>query len=160
MRKIVALVALVLFMISLPLAVQAADKADMYKALEAKVKAASGDRSLAVDGPYEYACIISYSDADVDWWSGLAIYNFWDQDAQFLIGAFNANGSTVGEATFSIADNAMKVDLVDGFFPDDTVTGRVSIAIFSQGPFYVEKIMGNMQGGFGAVNKEAEYYGN
>ena len=160
MRKIVALVAVVLFMISLPLAVQAADKADMYKALEAKVKAVSADRSLAADGPYEYACIISYTESDADWWSGLAIYNFWDQDAQFLIGAFNANGSTVAEATFTIADNAMMVDFVDGFFPDDTVTGRKSLAIFSQGPFYVEKIMGNMQGGFGAVNKEAEYYGN
>jgi hypothetical protein len=160
MRKIVALVAVVLFMISLPLAVQAADKADMYKALEAKVKAASGDRSLAAEGPYEYACIISYTESDADWWSGLSIYNFWDQDALFLIGAFNANGATAGEATFSIAANAMMVDFVDGFFPDDTVTGRKSIAIFSQGPFYVEKIMGNMTGGFGAVNKEAEYYGN
>ena len=160
MRKIVALVAVILFMISLPLAVQAADKADMYKALEAKVKEASGARFSAADGPYEYACIISYTESDVDWWSGLAIYNFWDQDAQFLIGAFDANGATAGEATFSIADNAMMVDFVDGFFPDDTVTGRKSIAIFSQGPFYVEKIMGNMSGGFGAVNKEAEYYGN
>lgn len=158
MRKIVALVAVVLFMILLPLAVHAADKADMYKALEAKVRAASGDRSVAADGPYQYAAIISYSDSDADWWSGLAIYNFWDQDAQFLIGAFNANGNTVGEAVFSIADNAMMVDFVDGFFPDDTVAGRVSIAIFSQGPFYVEKIMGNMSGGFGAVDKEAEQY--
>jgi hypothetical protein len=159
MRKIVALVAVVLFMISLPLAVQAADKADMYKALEAKVKAANGDRSVSADGPYQYAAIISYTDSDdVDWWSGLAIYNFWDEDAQFLIGAFNANGNTVGEAVFSIADNGMMVDFVDGFFPDDTVTGRVSIAIFSQGPFWVEKIMGNMSGGFGAVNVEAQQY--
>jgi hypothetical protein len=160
MRKIVALVAVVLFMISLPLAVQAADKADMYKVLEAKVKAASGDRSLAADGPYEYACIISYTESDADWWSGLAIYNFWDQDALFMIGAFDANGATVAEATFSIADNAMVVDFVDGFFPDDTVTGRKSIAIFFAGPVLCGKDHGQHERWIWPVNKEAEYYGN
>ena len=158
MRKIVALLAVVLFMISIPLAVQAADKADMYKALEVKLKAASGDVSLAAAGPYQYATIISYTEKDVEWWSALAIYNFWDEDAQFLMGAFDADGDTVAETTFTIDENGMLVDMVDAFFPDDTVTGRNSIAIFSQGPFYVERIMGNMSGGFGSVSIEAEFY--
>jgi len=158
MRKIVALLAVVLFMISIPLAVQAADKADMYKALEVKLKAASGDLSLAAGGEYQYAAIISYTESDADWWSGLSIYNFWDEDAQFLMGAFDAAGDTVGEATFTIDENGLLVDMVDAFFPDDTVTGRNSIAIFSQGPFYVERIMGNMSGGFGSVSIEAEFY--
>ena len=158
MRKIVALLAVVLFMISIPLAVQAADKADMYKALEVKLKAASGDLSLAAGGPYQYAAIISYTESDADWWSGLSIYNFWDEDAQFLIGAFDADGDTVAETTFTIDENGLLVDMVDAFFPDDTVTGRNSIAIFSQGPFYVERIMGNMSGGFGSVSIEAEFY--
>jgi hypothetical protein len=158
MRKIVALLAVALFMISIPLAVQAADKADMYKALEVKLKAASGDVSLAAGGEYQYAAIISYTESDADWWSGLSIYNFWDEDAQFLIGAFDADGDTVAETTFTIDENGMLVDMVDAFFPDDTVQGRNSIAIFSQGPFYVERIMGNMSGGFGSVSIEAEFY--
>jgi len=158
MRKIVALLAVALFIISIPLAVQAADKADMYKALEVKLKAASGDRSLAAGGEYQYAAIISYTESDADWWSGLSIYNFWDEDAQFLMGAFDADGDTVAETTFTIDENGLLVDMVDAFFPDDTVTGRNSIAIFSQGPFYVERIMGNMSGGFGSVSIEAEFY--
>jgi len=155
MRKVIACLVMVLFCLSIPLAVQA-DKADVYRALEAKLKAASGNLSLAQ--AYQYACIISYTESDPDWWSGLAIYNFWDEDAQFLIGAFDAAGAPVAETTFTIVDNGMKVDLVDGFFPAVTVQGRNSIAIFSQGPFYVERIMGNMSGGFGSVAKEAEPY--
>ena len=155
MRKIVALLAVALFMISIPLAVQA-DKADVYRALEAKLKLASGDLSVAQ--AYQYAAIISYTESDATWWSGLAIYNFWDDDAQFLMGAFDDTGDTVAETTFTIDENGMKVDMVDGFFPDDTVEGRNSIAIFSQGPFYVERIMGNMSGGFGSVSVEADQY--
>ena len=64
MRKVIAFVVIALFCLSIPLAVQA-DKAGVFKALEAKVLAAIGaDRSVSQDGGYQYAQVFAFTAVD------------------------------------------------------------------------------------------------
>ena len=155
MRKVIACLVIVLFCLSIPLAVQA-DKADVYRAMEAKLKAASGDRSLAQG--YQYAAVFGYSVNDGFWWTGLAIYNFSDVDNNFLIGCFDENGDVIAEATFTLADTGLRADLLSDFFPAATITGRASIAIFATQPFNADKFVGNTDGGFGELERDGELY--
>ena len=155
MRKVIACLVIVMFCLSIPLAVQA-DKADAYRAMEAKLKAASGDRSLAQG--YEYAIVFGYSVNDGFWWTGVAVYNFSAEDNNFLIGTFDEDGNVIGEATFTLGDTALRADMLDDFFPDDTITGRTSIAIFATKPFSADKFVGNTDGGFGELERDGEFY--
>ena len=161
MRKIIACLVIVLFCLSIPLAVQA-DKADVYRSMEAKLKAASGDRSLAQG--YEYAIVFGYSanSADGFWWTGVAVYNFSAFDNNILIGAFDEDGNVIAEATFILGDGALRADLlVDFFDPPATipgVDGRASIAIFATEPFSADKFVGNTDGGFGELERDGEPY--
>ena len=161
MRKVIACLVIVLFCLSIPLAVQA-DKADVYRAMEAKLTAASGDRSV-VQG-YEYGIVFGYSanSADGFWWTGVAVYNFSAFDNDILIGAFDEAGNVIAEATFILGDGALRADLLVNFFtPPATIPGpdgRASIAIFATGPFSADKFVGNTAGGFGELERDAEPY--
>ena len=157
MRKIIACLVIVLFCLSIPLAVQA-DKADVYRAMEAKLKAASGERSVAQG--YEYAVVFGYSVNDGFWWTGVAVYNFSTEDNHFLIGTFDEDGNVIAEETFILGDTGLRADMLDDFFPDDTITGRASIAIFATEPFSADKFVGNTDGGFGELERDGEYYGD
>ena len=157
MRKVIACLVIVLFCLSIPLAVQA-DKADVYMAMEAKLKAASVDRSLAQG--YEYAVVFGYSVNDGFWWTGVAVYNFSAVDNNFLIGTFDEDGNVIAEATFILGDTGLRADMLSDFFPDDTITGRASIAIFATLPFSADKFVGNTDGGFGELERDGEYYGD
>ena len=89
MRKIIAFLVIALFCLSVPLAVQA-DKADVFKALEAKVLAAIGaDRSVSQDGGYQYAQVFAYTAVDGQQWTGLAVYNFSGAANEFLVGCLH-----------------------------------------------------------------------
>ena len=157
MRKVIACLVIVLFCLSIPLAVQA-DKADVYRSMEAKLKAASGDRSVAQG--YEYAIVFGYSVNDGFWWTGVAVYNFSAEDNNFLIGCYDEDGNVIGEATFILGDTGLRADMLDDFFPDDTIAGRASIAIFATLPFSADKFVGNTDGGFGELERDGEYYGD
>jgi len=155
MRKIIACLVIVMFCLSIPLAVQA-DKADVYRSMEAKLKAASGDRSLAQG--YEYAIVFGYSVNDGFWWTGVAVYNFSAEDNNFLIGTFDEDGNVIGEATFTLGDTGLRADMLSDFFADVTITGRASIAIFATEPFSADKFVGNTDGGFGELERDGEPY--
>ena len=157
MRKVIACLVIVLFCLSIPLAVQA-DKADVYMAMEAKLKAASVDRSLAQG--YEYAVVFGYSVNDGFWWTGVAVYNFSAVDNNFLIGTFDEAGNVIAEATFILGDTGLRADMLSDFFADVTITGRASIAIFATLPFSADKFVGNTDGGFGELERDGEYYGD
>jgi len=126
--------------------------------MEAKLKAASGDRSVAQG--YEYAIVFGYSVNDDFWWTGVAVYNFSAEDNNFLIGCYDEDGNVIGEATFILGDTGLRADMLDDFFPDDTITGRASIAIFATLPFSADKFVGNTDGGFGELERDGEYYGD
>ena len=155
MRKVIACLVIVMFCLSIPLAVQA-DKADVYRSMEAKLKAASGDRSLAQG--YEYAIVFGYSVNDSFWWTGVAVYNFSDVDNNFLIGAFDEAGDVIAEETFTLGDTGLRADMLSDFFTGVTVTGRASIAIFATEPFSADKFVGNTDGGFGELERDGEFY--
>ena len=159
MRKVIACLVIVMFCLSIPLAVQA-DKADVYRSMEAKLKAASGDRSLAQG--YEYAIVFGYSVNDGFWWTGVAVYNFSAEDNNFLIGTFDEDGNVIAEATFILGDGALRADLLADFFAEELVfltpDGRASIAIFATEPFSADKFVGNTDGGFGELERDGEYY--
>ena len=159
MRRIVACVVIALFCLSVPLAVQA-DNAAAYKALEAKAMqfAAEGVRSLAQDGGYQYAAVFPYSVNDAEWSTQLAVYNFSGVDSDLMIGCYDVEGEVAFTGTFSLGPNALKVGPLSDFLTDGEVPFRGSIGIFGTQMFYGNLSVGNMQGGFGMIEKGAEPY--
>ena len=159
MRKTIALVVIVLFCLSVPLAVQA-DKTDVFKALEAKVLAAIGaDRSISQDGGYQYAQVFAYTAVTAEQWTGLAVYNFSGIDNNLMIGCYDTEGEVACTGNFTLGANASMVDVLQAFMTDGEVPENGSIGIFGTQMFYGNVFVGNRTGGgFGEVEKAAEPY--
>ena len=159
MRKIVVLVVIALFCLSVPLAVQA-DQAGVFKALEAKVLAAMGaDRSISQDGGYQYAQVFAYTSVNGTQWTGLAVYNFSSAASDYLIGCYDTDGEVASTGNFSIGPNGSMVANLQDFMTDGTVPANGSVGIFGTQMFYGNVFVGNrLNGGFGEVEKAAEPY--
>ena len=159
MRKIIAFLVIVLFCLSVPLAVQA-DKAGVFKALEAKVLAAIGaERSISQDGGYQYAQVFAYTSVNATQWTGLAVYNFSGVDNELMIGCYDTEGDVACSGTFSLGPNASMVDVLEAFMTDGEVPENGSVGIFGTQMFYGNVFVGNRTGGgFGEVEKAAEPY--
>ena len=156
MRKIVAFLAIGLFLISIPLAVQA-DSADVYKGLEAKA-AGQSLAATADGGGYQYAAVFTTYTVDDVWWTGLAVYNFSGSDNDLMIGVYDANGDVACTGTLSIGPNGSMTDMLAAFMTDGTLPVRGSIGLFGTQPFYADVVTGTSGGGFGQIEKAGEAY--
>jgi len=147
-----------LFVLSISLTAQADNSA--LVALEGKVSALLADRSVQQEaGVYHYSTIFAYSDNTAYWWTGLVIFNLSDSANDFLVGCFDTDGNTVAAGTFSLAANGLVADLLANFMDTGSISGRVSaISIFGSGDFIADRFVGNTEGGFGEIEKEATYY--
>jgi len=144
-----------LFVISIPLAAQAGS----LNALEGKVAALMGERSAQQDSVYHYSTVFAYSDNTTYWWTGLVIFNLSDSANSFLVGCFDTDGNTIAAGEFSLAANGSIAGLLGSFMTQGSVSGRVSaISIFGTGDFVADRFVGNTEGGFGEIEKDAEYY--
>jgi len=159
MRKIVALVVIALFCLSVPLAVQA-DKAGVFQALEAKLLAAlDADRSISQAGGYQYAQVFAYTQVDGTRWTGLAVYNFSGAANEFLVGCYDSEGQAACTGNFSLGPNGSMVANLQDFMTDGTVPANGSVGIFGTQMFYGNVFVGNrVGGGFGEIEKAAEPY--
>ena len=156
MKKIIALMAIALFLISIPLAVQA-DSADVYKALEAK--AAGQSLAAAADGGgYAYAAVFTTYTVDDVWWTGLAVYNFSGSDNDLMIGVYDADGDVASTGTFSLGPNGSMTDMLAAFMTDGELPVRGSIGLFGTQAFYADVVTGTSGGGFGQIEKAGEAY--
>jgi len=155
MKKILTFLVIALFVISIPLAAQAGS----LKALEGKVAALMAERSAQQDTVYHYSAVFAYSDNTTYWWTGLVIFNLSSSANSFLIGCFDTDGNAIAAGEFSLAANGSIADLLGSFMTSGSVSGRVSaISIFGTGDFVADRFVGNTEGGFGEIEKEAEYY--
>jgi hypothetical protein len=153
MKKILTFAVIALFVVSIPLAAQAGG----IKAMEGKVAALLGDK--AAQQTYNYNAIFAYSDNTDYWWTGLVIFNISDAENSFLVGCFDTAGNAVAGGEFSLAANGSVANLLDAFMTSGSVSGRVSaISVFATGDFVADRFVGNTEGGFGEIEKEAEYY--
>ena len=157
MKKFVALVAITLLCLSVPLAAQA-DNTAAYKALEAKALQFEGVRTLAQDAGYQYAAVFPYSVNDARWSTQLAVYNFSSAASDLLIGCYDVDGAVAFTGTMSLGPNALMVGPLSDFVSDGDVPFRGSIGIFGTQMFYGNLSVENTQGGFGMVEKGAEPY--
>jgi len=159
MKKIVAFLAIALFLVSIPLAAQA-DKADFFRALAAKVQAAVQGRSLAQADPVgHYGVYYSYTVKGEGWWTGLVVANQSDLDSQFQVGVMDTDGAVVASGTFTLAGYASKADFLENFTTaPDKVPFRGQLVVFGSQSFFANLYVGNDQGGFGEIEKEAEPY--
>ena len=154
MKRLIAILFVGLFVFSIPLAAQA-DRA----AIEGKVAALLGDRSVQQEGVYHYNAVFAYSDNTEYWWSGLVIFNLSDSANSLMVGCFDTEGNAVAAGTFELAGNAIRADLLNDFMTEGSVSGRVSaIAIFGTKGFVADRFNGNTEGGVGEIEKEAQYY--
>ena len=154
MKKILTFAVIALFVVSIPLAAQAGG----IKAMEGKVAAVLGERS-AQQTMYHYNAIFAYSDNTDYWWTGLVVFNISDSENSFLVGCFDTAGNAVAAGEFTLAANGSVANLLDAFMTEGTVAGRVSaISVFATGDFVADRFVGNTEGGFGEIEKEAEYY--
>jgi len=155
MKKILTFMVIALFVFSIPIAAQAG----AIKAMEGKVAALMAERSAQQDSVYHYNAIFAYSDNTEYWWTGLVIFNLENSTNSFMVGCFDINGSPIAGGTFSLEANAARADLLDVFMTQGSVSGRVSaISIFGTGDFVADRFVGNSLGGFGEIEKDAEYY--
>jgi len=157
MKRLIAILFVGLFVLSISLTAQADNSG--LAALEGKVAALLADRSALQDtGTYHYSTIFAYSDNTAYWWTGLVIFNLSSSANNLMVGCFDTEGNAVAAGTLSLAANGLVADLLDNFV-DESVSGRVSaISIFGTGDFIADRFVGNTQGGFGEIEKEAEYY--
>jgi len=154
MKKILTFLVIALFVFSIPLAAQAGS----LKAMEGKVAALMGERS-AQQAVYHYNTIFAYSDNTTYWWTGLVVFNISDSANTLMVGCFDTDGNAIAAGTFSLAANGSIADLLGAFMTSGSVSGRVSaISIFGTGDFVADRFVGNTEGGFGEIEKEAEYY--
>lgn len=154
MKKLCTALVITIFIISIPVAAQAAS----FKALEAKASAALGSRTaLQV---YHYGVVIAYYTAvSGEWWTGLAVYNAADASNSLMVGCFDTDGNAVAAGTLTLEGNALSADLIGGFMTSGSAPERGSIAVFGTENFMVDRYLGNeIGGGFGEVQLEAEYY--
>ena len=155
MKKILTFMVIALFVISIPIAAQAG----AINAIEGKVAALLGERSAQQDSVYHYNTIFAYSDNTAYWWTGLVVFNISDSTNSFLVGCFDTDGNAIAAGEFSLAGNGSIADLLGAFMTQGSVSGRVSaISIFGTGDFVADRFVGNTEGGFGEIEKEAEYY--
>jgi len=156
MRKVIILLAIAMFCISIPLAAQA-DSADVYKALEAK---AAGQSLVATadGGGYAYAAVFTTYTVDATWWTGLAVYNFSGSDNDLMIGVYDADGDVASTGTFSLGPNGSMTDMLAAFMTDGELPVRGSIGLFGTQPFYADVVTGTSGGGFGQIEKAGEAY--
>lgn len=100
-----------------------------------------------------------YYAANSNWWCGLAIYNNSSLTRNYMLTIHSdAGGGSVGSAIFTMEGNTIKVGLLSDLITSGYVPARGSIHISADGRFTAEKFMGNAQGGFGEVEKEAQMY--
>jgi len=157
MKRLIAILFVGLFVFSISLTAQADNSALL--ALEGKVAALMGERSAQQDSVYHYSTVFAYSDNTTYWWTGLVIFNLSDSASSFLVGCFDTDGNAIAAGEFSLAANGSIADLLGAFMTSGSVSGRVSaISIFGTGDFVADRFVGNTEGGFGEIEKEAEYY--
>ena len=153
MKKILTFMVIALFAVSIPLTAHAG----AVKAMEGKVAALLADK--AAQQAYNYSTIFAYSDNTTYWWTGLVVFNISDSANSFLVGCFDTDGNAVAAGTFSLEANGSIADLLSAFMSEGSVAGRVSaISIFATGDFVADRFVGNTEGGFGEVEKDAEPY--
>jgi len=158
MKKLIAILFVSLFVLSISLTAQA-DSSSLV-AMERKIAALLADRSVQQDErTYNYATVFAYSDNTEYWWSGLSIFNLADNANRMMVGCFDTDGNAVAAGTFTLTANAIKTGFLSALMRQGTVSGRVSaIAIFGTGDFIANRFIGNTEGGFGEIEKEAEFY--
>ena len=158
MKRLIAILFVGLFVFSISLTAQADNSA--LVALEGKVAALLADRSALQDtGTYHYSTIFAYSDNTAYWWTGLVIFNLSSSANTLMVGCFDTDGNAVAAGTFSLAANGSRADLLGDFMTSGSVSGRVSaISIFGTGDFIADRFVGNTEGGFGEIEKQATYY--
>jgi len=157
MKRLIAILFVGLFVFSIALTAQADNSG--LAALEGKIAALLADRSVQqAGGTYHYSTVFAYSDNTTYWWTGLVIFNLSSSANTIMVGCFDTAGNAVAAGTLSLAANGLVADLLDNFV-DESVSGRVSaISIFGTGDFIADRFVGNTQGGFGEIEKDAEYY--
>jgi len=157
MKRLIAILFVGLFVLSISLTAQADNSA--LVALEGKVAALLADRSALQTGTYHYSTVFAYSDNTAYWWTGLVIFNLSSSANTLMVGCFDTDGNTVAAGTFSLAANGLVADLLANFMETGSISGRVSaISIFGTGDFIADRFVGNTEGGFGEIEKEATYY--
>jgi len=153
MKKILTFAVIALFAVSIPLTAQAG----AINAMEGKVAALLADKTA--QQAYNYSAIFAYSDNTTYWWTGLVVFNISDSANSFLVGCFDTAGNAIAAGTFSLEANGSIADLLGAFMTSGSVSGRVSaISIFGTGDFVADRFVGNTEGGFGEVEKDAEPY--
>jgi hypothetical protein len=156
MKKIIALLAIALFLMSIPLAAQADTD---YKALEAKLAAGQQSLVATADAGYDYGAIFTTYTVDDFWWSGMAVFNASSGDSDFMIGVYADDGSTACTGTFSLGPNESMTDLLQNFMTDGTLPARGAVGLFATQPFYADLVTGTVGGsGFGQLEKAGEPY--
>jgi hypothetical protein len=91
------------------------------------------------------------------WWAGLVVHNTSGSAMTFSIFAYKENGDSVSGTGFTVAAHAMKVDLVENYFPNPKPTGALTLVIrcsTDDAPTFLTTLfIGNSEGGgFGFQN--------
>ena len=159
MKKLIATLFIAFFVFSLSLSTQA--YSSRLAALDGEVAAFlnPGDRSALQAGEGNYGVIIAYYTAvSGEWWTGLVVYNSANYANNITVGILGSSGYVSGAGAFALAPSQFKSDLLANFITTGQVPSIGSIVVLGTGPFLVDRYLGNLDGGFGEVQLEAEAY--
>ena len=153
MKKILGMLVFALLVFSV--SASAADKA-CYDAMQGKL-GALGAQARQV-GIYDYGTVLVYGINTADWWTGLVLFNYGTAEGTFMVGCFDTDGNAVCSGTLTLPANGMAANMLQSFMSVGNVPVTGSILVVSDGPFKATKFTGNVMGGFGEVEKDADYY--
>ena len=155
MKKLLALMALGMALLALPLVAQA-DQTSPLNGIEAKIDAFKGFGRADVE--YDYGVVVPYVANDTTFWTGLAVNNMSSDPALLMIGVFDTSGQAVAYGEFGILDNGLYVEMLDRLADQGVVPPQSSLAIFSTEDFAASVYVGSFGLGYTAQLFNAEPY--
>ena len=104
--------------------------------------------------------LFSYYASNANWWTGLAILNYSNNNNSMRIQVFNSTGTEVASGNFNVGAYDQRVDLIQNIIQIGTLPATGYIVIEGSEDFYADKFTGNLgsQGGFSEVEKESDSF--
>ena len=156
MKRLIAILFITLFALSLPLSAQA-DSA-RFAALEGEIAAFlnPGERST-LDEDGGYGAIVAYYTVIEGWWTGLVVYNSSNGTNNITVGCLDTSGNVVAAGTLSLNPSAFQAKILSEYMTSGTIADIGSIVILGDYPFLVDRYFG-YYAGFGEHQFESEAY--
>ncbi len=135
-------------------ALRAALNAKFSPSIEAPQAKSAEPQTVLASILYLWGANFTYQASSDGWWSGLVINAGGPVDIKVRL--LDSNGSATGEGTFFLGlSNQQSVGMLKDMISTGYVPERGSVFVYGNNSFSTTLVVGNSDGGFGMIEKEA-----